>query len=81
MIGAPPTREPIQPLIPSTSSKHVLETDEPLLLKVRDVARLCSLSRSEAYELVHRSLHPIRIGTAIRVRRLELENWISQGGQ
>jgi predicted DNA-binding transcriptional regulator AlpA len=64
-------------VIPSASLKHVLETEEPLLLKVAEVARLLSVSRSEAYEIVHRHLKPVTLGkSGLRVYKPVLLEWI-----
>ena len=51
--------------------------DEPILLRVADVARLLSLSRSAVYELIAAGQLPhIRLGSSLRVPRAALERWI-----
>lgn len=61
----------------STPLKHVLETEEPLLLKVSEVGRLLNVSRSEAYEIVHQHLKPVTFGgKSLRVYRPVLIEWI-----
>ena len=53
--------------------------DGALLLKVPDAARLLNISRDHCYELVARGEIPhIRLGRAIRVPRVGLEQWIAR---
>ena len=70
-------------MIPSAPLNHVLETEEPLLLKVSEVARLLSVDRSSAYEIVHQHLKPVTLGkSGLRVYKPVLLEWIeSQVGQ
>ncbi len=52
---------------------------EPLLLRVNEVARLLGVSRSTAYAIVATGELPsVRLGRAVRVRRTDLEAWLSQ---
>ena len=50
----------------------------PLLLNVKQVARLLGISDSGAYELIQEDDFPsLRIGTRIVVPKEELRKWIS----
>lgn len=50
----------------------------PLLLRVRDVAALLSMSESATYDLVYRGELPsVYIGSARRVRMSDLEAYIA----
>lgn len=52
-------------------------TDEPLLLRATEVARLLGLSRSKVYQMMSEGTLPIiRIDRAIRVPREALIKWI-----
>lgn len=52
---------------------HATRSSEPLLLRVTEVARLMSLSRSTVYQLVAKGeIQVVRIGSAVRVPRTEL---------
>ncbi len=52
---------------------------EEQLLKNEEVARILHVSRSFAYLLMRRGEIPtVRIGTAVRVRREDLEQYISE---
>lgn len=61
-------------MTPSTSLNHV--PDEAVLIKVSGLAKMLSVSRSEAYELAHRHFKPIRFGKALRVRRETVMAWL-----
>ncbi len=51
-------------------------SNDHLVLTVPEAARLLRISRSLAYELVARGELPaIRLGRAIRIRRLALDSW------
>ena len=53
--------------------------DYPVLLKAVDVARVLSISRSMAYQLMQRNEIPtVRIGRATRVRPQDLERFIGE---
>lgn len=50
-----------------------------MALRVADVAKLLSISRSHAYEMVRTGELPhVRIGNAVRVPRRALEAWLDQ---
>jgi excisionase family DNA binding protein len=50
----------------------------PLLLRATEVARLLGLGRSKVYEMMTSGTLPVtRIGTAVRVPRAQLEDWIN----
>ena len=49
----------------------------PLLLKATEVAQMLGLGRSKVYEMMAKGELPIvRIGTAVRVPKKALEEWI-----
>lgn len=53
--------------------------DEPLLLKPDQVAKMLGLGRTKVYEMTARGELPVtRIGTAVRVPRRELVEWIER---
>jgi excisionase family DNA binding protein len=53
--------------------------EEPLLLKPEDVAHLLGLGRSKVYEMIAAGELPVtRIGTAVRVPRDVLLQWIRE---
>jgi excisionase family DNA binding protein len=50
---------------------------ERWLLRVSEAAELLSISRSQCYELVATKVLPsVRLGSAIRIPRRDLEAWI-----
>lgn len=53
-----------------------------LLLRVSEVARRLSISRSRAYELVANGTIPgvVRLGSSVRVRKADLEAWVAALG-
>jgi excisionase family DNA binding protein len=52
-------------------------SSEPELLRVIEAAKLLSLSRTKVYEMAEKGEIPIvRIGTAVRVPRRKLLEWI-----
>ncbi|MBA3733838.1 MAG: helix-turn-helix domain-containing protein [Actinobacteria bacterium] len=61
---------------------ETVETGEARsLLKVGDVARRLQLGRQTCYLKLRRGEIPsVRIGRTVRVDELELERWISAGG-
>ena len=51
---------------------------EPLLLRIDDAAQRLSISRATVYRLIQRGELPIvRIGSAVRVRAIELDLWVA----
>jgi excisionase family DNA binding protein len=57
-------------------------TSDKLLLRVGNAAKLCDLSRSTMYSLIHQGLVPaIRIGNSIRISVDDLRNWIANQPQ
>lgn len=51
---------------------------EPLLLRIDDAAQRLSISRATMYRLIQRGELPIvRIGSAVRVRAIELDLWVA----
>jgi excisionase family DNA binding protein len=51
--------------------------NEPELLRVTEAAQLLALSRTKVYEMAERGQIPVvRIGTAVRVPRRKLIEWI-----
>lgn len=62
-------------------SEHQQETPqiEPLLVRVEEVARLLSLSRSMVYVLMDQGQLPsVRCGTARRIPLAALRTWVEQ---
>ena len=55
-----------------------LADQEPLLLRIDDAAQRLSISRATMYRLIQRGELPIvRIGSAVRVRAVELDLWVA----
>ena len=54
-------------------------SDEPLLLRVEEVARLLGVGRTTVYALVAAQKLPVvRIGRSVRIPREALEQWIRE---
>jgi excisionase family DNA binding protein len=54
-----------------------ITANEPELLRVTEAAKLLALSRTKVYEMAERGEIPVvRIGTAVRVPRRRLLEWI-----
>src|SRR5712691_7472454 len=69
-----PASHPVPPL-PGSS----VGADLPLLVDSREVARLLSIGRTKAFELMAREQVPVvRIGRSVRVLRSALESWANQ---
>jgi excisionase family DNA binding protein len=59
--------------------RNDIQINSPQLLRVTDVARLMSISRSMAYQLVQRGEIPsVRIKNSVRVKAADLEEYIRQ---
>lgn len=57
----------------------MVEENEPILLRVREVASLLRLGESTVKAMVQRGELPVvRCGRAVRVPRQELEEWVVQ---
>jgi excisionase family DNA binding protein len=55
--------------------------DEPLLVSVKDAARLLGIGRDAAYSLVREGTLPsIRLGRRILIPRGALEAWVRRAG-
>jgi excisionase family DNA binding protein len=53
--------------------------DLPLVLKIPDLMRVLSISRTLAYEVIHRQGFPaVRIGRTVRIPRDALMKWIEE---
>jgi excisionase family DNA binding protein len=53
--------------------------DEVILLQATEVARMLGLGRSKVYEMTQRGQLPVvRIGTAVRIPKKALLEWIDQ---
>ena len=75
MILAHADEQP-DPRVPSPTRG---KTATPLLLRIRDVAALLSMSESATYDLVYKGALPsVYIGSARRVRMSDLEAYISR---
>lgn len=49
----------------------------PLLLTVKEAARVLQISRTTVYELIYAgALSSVKIGTCRRIRRSDLENYV-----
>jgi len=65
-------------LHPGARSPARARTPTPLLLRIRDVAALLSMSESATYDLVYRGELPsVYIGSARRIRMSDLEAYIA----
>ena len=54
-------------------------TDQPMLLRAEEVAKLLSLGRSTIFQMLARGELPaVRVGRAVRIPRSALEEWIRQ---
>ena len=63
---------------PGAASPTKARTPTPLLLRIRDVAALLSMSESATYDLVYKGELPsVYIGSARRVRMRDLEAYIA----
>ncbi|HEX2455411.1 MAG TPA: helix-turn-helix domain-containing protein [Vicinamibacterales bacterium] len=57
----------------------VRSEDAPLLLKAEEVAKMLGLGRTKVYEMMGAGELPVvRIGTAVRVPRQRLLDWIEE---
>lgn len=64
------------------SLKADVSDDVPLLLKAPEVASMLRLSRTKVYEMMGSGELPVvRIGTAVRVPRKALLDWIGENTQ
>ena len=67
-----------QQLYPGARSPTRARTPTPLLLRIRDVAGMLSMSESATYDLVYKGELPsVYIGSARRVRMSDLEAYIA----
>lgn len=65
----PPDRAP--------EASAVATTDQPLLYRVREAARILAVGESAVYELIARGeLEAVKIGTSRRVTRVGLEQYV-----
>ncbi len=55
-------------------------TEQPLLLRAEEAARLLSIGRSKVFEMMARDELPgvVRIGRSVRISRSALERWIAE---
>ena len=66
---------------PKTSDSKRPE-EAPLLLKAEEVAKMLGLGRTKVYEMMAAGeLSVVRIGTAVRVPRQRLLDWIEENTQ
>jgi excisionase family DNA binding protein len=57
----------------------VRAVDTPLLLKPEEVAKMLGLGRSKVYDMLNAGELPVvRIGSAVRVPRKQLLDWIEE---
>jgi excisionase family DNA binding protein len=75
----------IQPTDEENMNEKDVIQNEPELLRVTEAAQLLALSRTKVYEMAEREEIPVlRIGTAVRIPRRKLLEWIEAqtiGGQ
>ncbi len=55
--------------------------EQQQLLRVPEVARILSLSRSQVYKLIEQGLPVVRIGRSVRVRPGALHAWLEEQEQ
>ena len=56
-----------------------MDAVEPELLRVVEAAKMLSVSRTKMYEMAEKEEIPVvRIGTAVRIPRRKLLEWIEQ---
>lgn len=55
-----------------------IDVDRPMLLRVEEVAQLLRLGRTRTFQMIAAGELPVvRIGRAVRVPRVALEQWIA----
>jgi excisionase family DNA binding protein len=60
-------------------SKHVAVTNEPILLRIEEAARLLSLSKSMIYQMINRGeLRATPPGGPRRVLRSSIDEWVDR---
>jgi excisionase family DNA binding protein len=60
-------------------SKHAAATNEPLLIRVDEAARLLSLSKSMIYQMINRGeLRATPRGGPRRVLRSSIDEWVDR---
>lgn len=65
--------------MPDSNSRS--DEPEPLLITVKDVAKILGLSTRSVWRLLRdkKLLRPVRIGGAVRWRSRELRQWVDAG--
>ena len=60
---------------------HLKEENNSRLLTVKEVASMCGVSPSHIYRLTDRGAipKPVKLGSASRYRREEINHWIASG--
>lgn len=66
---------------PKDSRRRTRKASSALLLTAREVARMLRISRSHLWRMNKAGMLPdcIRLGTAVRWRRKEIEGWVDHG--
>ena len=74
-----PMMDPLRTIVPTRDD--VPGSDAPLLIAAGEVARLLNVSKRTLWRLLSAGKvpAPVRLGSAVRWRRDELEQWILQG--
>ncbi len=63
----------------STTQRQPARPDPPLLIRVDEAARLTQMGRSTLHKMIAAGELPcVRFGRAVRIRRADLEQWISE---
>lgn len=58
---------------------HIKPVESPLLLRAEEAAYLANLGRSTIFKILASGEIPtVRVGRAVRIRRIDLERWIEQ---
>jgi excisionase family DNA binding protein len=66
-------------LVPALRPPRTPESDEPLLLRPVEAARLLGIGRSKLFEMLARNELPVvRIGRCVRIPSRQLADWVTQ---
>jgi excisionase family DNA binding protein len=66
-------------LVPGLRPPGIPQSDEPLLLRPVEAARLLGIGRSKLFEMLARNELPVvRIGRCVRIPSRQLADWVTQ---